>query len=260
MISYLYDGTYIGLLSAIYQAINYQGIIDCIVAESKFEPDLFTKGEVIISDPVLANQLLTTLTRKLLRPALWDLYFCFLAEEDGVEMLILDFVQKALLRGSQVAQNYSDFTVLEIRKISDRVSYEIHRLHGFVRFRKMKDGIFYAPIEPDYNILSLLAPHFSARFADQQWLIHDLKRQKGIYYNGIQCSLVQWVEVNPEAFTIPERYLSGNSLFSENEPVFQELWNDYFQAVTIRERTNKKLQRQHMPQRYWKYLIEQVKK
>lgn len=263
MITYIYDGTFPGLLTAIYQWFNNRQTGDNITTLSGFEPDLFTQPEMVITDPNLAGQLLKIVAGKLSKPAFHDLYFCFLSEEVGIEKAIADFIQKSLIYGGGFEQNFADDTVRMIRKTSDRVSYEIHRYHGFVRFRKMSDGLYYAPIEPDYNIVELLAPHFSARFADQPWFIHDLRRSKGLYYDCSQCRLVTGVEAKPEAI-LSVRQIGSHGvdfnpgIFEMEEPLYQELWNEYFEGIAIHERENRQLQRQHMPKRYWKHLIERV--
>ncbi|HBK40409.1 MAG TPA: DNA metabolism protein, partial [Porphyromonadaceae bacterium] len=43
---------------------------------------------------------------------------------------------------------------------------------------------------------------------------------------------------------------------SSDETFFQQMWKEYFKSTTIKERINLKLQRQHMPRRYWRYLTE----
>jgi hypothetical protein len=45
-------------------------------------------------------------------------------------------------------------------------------------------------------------------------------------------------------------------MMAADEEMFQELWKGYFKAMTIKERINPRLQRQHMPKRFWKYLTE----
>ena len=47
-----------------------------------------------------------------------------------------------------------------------------------------------------------------------------------------------------------------DTMAAEDEKLFQTLWKNYFKSLTIKERINPKLQRQHMPQRFWKYLVE----
>jgi probable DNA metabolism protein len=262
MICYLYDGTFAGLLTAIHQALINGENVEQIASAVKFQPDLFTEPKLINTDMNVTNSFIQNFRDKKSQPVLWDIYFCFLSEEAGIESLIFSYVQKVLQhRNYRFEMNYADPTVWRIRKIGSRVSYEIHRLHGFVRFRKMRDGIYYAPVEPDYNIVELLAPHFTARFADQQWLIHDLRRGKGIFYNSMKCTPVRLTEVNPEAFLRCDLNTSGlnpETVLGIDEPELQNLWNNYYQAITISERRNKKLQRRHMPQRYWKHLIESV--
>ena len=46
------------------------------------------------------------------------------------------------------------------------------------------------------------------------------------------------------------------SMMADDEKLFQDLWKGYFKALTIKERINLKLQKQHMPRRFWKYLTE----
>ncbi|HBG76385.1 MAG TPA: hypothetical protein DDW86_05450 [Clostridiales bacterium] len=36
----------------------------------------------------------------------------------------------------------------------------------------------------------------------------------------------------------------------------QQLWKQYFEGIAIRGRYHPGLQRQFMPRRYWKYLVE----
>jgi probable DNA metabolism protein len=269
MITYIYDGTFPGLLTAVYLWFNNHQTVADIATASRCAPDLFTEMETVTTDPQLAGKLLQALAGKLTRSAFHDLYFCFLSEVAGIEKSIGDYLQKILKYGGSFAQNYADDTARLIRKTSDRVSYEIHRYHGFVRFRKMNDGLYYAPIEPDSNIVELLAPHFSARFADQPWFIHDLRRSKGLYYDGgrtgerAQCRLVTGVEARPEAvLSVRQIGMHGvdfnPGIFEADEPLYQELWNEYFKGIAIRERENKRLQRQHMPKRYWAHMTERV--
>ncbi|MGL5152900.1 MAG: DUF4130 domain-containing protein, partial [Clostridium sp.] len=40
------------------------------------------------------------------------------------------------------------------------------------------------------------------------------------------------------------------------EDNYTDLWKEYFKSVTIKERTNPKLQKRMMPKRYWENLTE----
>jgi probable DNA metabolism protein len=54
---------------------------------------------------------------------------------------------------------------------------------AFVRFEKMQDGVFFAKIDPDFNVLPLIRKHFKDRYQDQKWMIYDLRRNYGILYD-----------------------------------------------------------------------------
>ncbi|MDQ2751942.1 MAG: TIGR03915 family putative DNA repair protein, partial [Bacteroidota bacterium] len=127
-------------------------------------------------------------------------------------------------------------------------------MEAFVRFQLTKDGLYYAVIEPDYNVLPLLVSHYKNRYADQRWLIYDGKRKWGIYYD---LKMVESVELlfNDE--------VKGSGLqiaFGEEEALYQSLWKTYFGSVNIKARKNTKLHIQHIPKRYWKHLTEKQPK
>ena len=133
---------------------------------------------------------------------------------------------------------------------------EHHRLLQFVRFQKASDGTFFAPVEPLYNVLPLTITHFKDRFADQPWLIYDIKRKYGFYYN-----LKTVEEVTFEDNT-QEHLITGilnENMTDKDELLFQDLWKTYFKAICIKERLNPRKHKQDMPMRYWKLLTEKQK-
>lgn len=94
-------------------------------------------------------------------------------------------------------------TIDAITETAKKVAYEVHRFHGFLRFRRVYGDLYYAPIEPDHNIIALLIPHFTARYAGQKWFIHDRRRNLGAYYDGRECRLVSGVEINSQLAASP---------------------------------------------------------
>lgn len=122
----------------------------------------------------------------------------------------------------------------------------------FIRFQKAEDSTFFGAMEPLYNVLPLVVGHFKDRFADQKWLIYDLKRAYGCYYDLQEVREVRFDRME-------EHLLSGilnDKLMAEDEKLFQNLWKAYFKAIAIKERINPRLHKQHMPVRFWKYLTE----
>ena len=95
--------------------------------------------------------------------------------------------------------------------------------------------------------------HFKDRFADQPWLIYDVKRQYGYYYDLKEMKEVTFE--NPQQAHLVTGMLN-ESLMANDEKLFRQLWKTYFKAICIKERWNPRKHRQDMPVRYWKYLTE----
>ncbi len=123
-----------------------------------------------------------------------------------------------------------------------------------LRFSKLKDETYYAPIEPVHNVIPLMIPHFKARFSDQNWVIHDVVRKSGVIYSK-ESKTAELITISEENKDL----LNGRNLdkyYDDDELFFQSLWKDFHKAIAIEERKNLKLQQQFMPKRYWRFLTE----
>ncbi len=149
------------------------------------------------------------------------LTYAWLSEEEGSDDLIFRYIRKTLDSKIPIETNFGDSDVLEIHQMAKRVSHERHYLMMFVRFQKAADDIFFAPVSPRHNALPLAINHFKDRFSDQKWVIYDVKRHYGFYYD--LHSVVEMTLDNDE------HLLSGKldeKLMAEDEKIFQELWKD----------------------------------
>jgi len=251
MFYFLYDHTFDGLLTCVFDAFNRKEFPENIIDENEQLP-LFAESFQVITDNAKADRILKALRKKISPEALDMLFISFLSELEGNEIRLFRYIQKALLAEKSIETNFADPDVLELSKIYRKVRREEERMRQFVRFQKTADGTFFAVMDPAYNVLPLTARFFKIRYADQQWIIYDVKREYGLYYDLKTVETVHFDQLPVELGT---GKLSTDKL-DESEIVFQDLWKDYLKAVTIRERLNLKLQRQHMPKRFWKYLTE----
>lgn len=247
MVIFLYDGSFEGLLTAIYEAYYRQPRPEQIMTQREYQPDLFSQPIIIESDPKKAGKVYRAIEQKISRKALEHIYYVFLSELPGAGTLIFHYLQLGWRLGGDINGHLAVEPVREVLKISQRVGLERHRMLGLLRFQKIngqgEGALYYAAFEPDYNILELIAPHFSRRLADQNWIIHDVKRKLAAFYNQ-----KEWV--------IGELPAVEQLNWAENEVFYQELWQRYFERIAVEGRTNRKLQRQYMPVRYWRHLIE----
>ena len=251
MLYFLYDNTFDGLLTCVFDAFNRKEFPENIIGEDKQLP-LFAESFNVITDDAKADRVLKALSKKISQSALDMLFIYFLSEMEEIEMRIFRYIRQALLSEKSIETNFADPDVLELSKIYRKVRREEERMRQFVRFQKTVDGIFFAVMDPAYNVLPLTARHFKIRYADQQWIIYDVKRDYGLHYN---LKTVENIHFDQLPVTLGTGKLSTDKL-DAYETAFQDLWKDYLKAITIRERLNLKLQRQHMPKRFWKYLTE----
>ena len=101
-------------------------------------------------------------------------------------------------------------------------------------------------------MLPLLGDHFVKRYRSQQWLIYDARRSLGLFYNLKETRYVAFDGRDHQRL----KQLQLDGALEEGELDYQQLWKDYFKSVNIPERRNMKLHLQHVPRRYWKYLVE----
>ncbi|WP_321290057.1 TIGR03915 family putative DNA repair protein [uncultured Sunxiuqinia sp.] len=248
----VYDGSFEGLLSVVFHCYQRKVTPNDICKDTNFQDILFADKETVATDELHATRVWKAIQKKLHKRNKQLLFKAFLSEETDIELILYRFIRRLLDSNFSIETDYGDKNVLQLKKLERKVMQEAARMLQFVRFQKTKDGIFFAPIEPAYDVLPFVIRHFKDRFADQQWLIYDLKRDYGFFYN---LKKVEEVVLSEKSFSTTDGKVDSNFL-EEDELAYQTLWKDYFNAINIKARKNLKLQRQHMPRRYWKFLPE----
>ncbi len=245
-----YDGSFNGFLTAVFKVYEEKITVSDIQRFGEVQNALFADNERVYTNNEKAKRVWKGIQAKN-QQALKNIYFAFLSEKKGIELMLLHYIQKMFVNKASVHIDFSDATVLKISQLSKSVGREKHRMEAFVRFQLTKDGIYFANIDPDFDVLPLISKHFRNRYADQEWIIYDIKRKYGLYYNGSSMELISldMAEVYTNSIRKSDRFL-------EEEYDYQTLWNNYFKSTNIKSRINKKLHTQHVPKRYWKYLSE----
>ena len=254
---FTYDGSFSGLLSAIFEAFRLKVEVTDIVPEDRFQQQLFAEALPIATNEAHAKRVLAGLRKRSGNAGLVKLLrHAFLTEQPEVERLILHFVRRQMaVHALDVSKDASDEKIRRILRLKQQMGREVHRVHAFVRFQLTPDGMYVSLIEPDFNCLPLIGDHFAARYPAMEWLIYDTKRHYGLHWNP-QTKRAEFITVE-SGQDGHLRSLSAEML-DVAETDYQELWQTYFKAVDIPERKNLKLHLQHVPKRYWKYLTEKI--
>ncbi|MDE5761765.1 MAG: TIGR03915 family putative DNA repair protein, partial [Bacteroides sp.] len=251
---FLYDATFGGLLTAVFEAYSRRTFPDVLLPEEEPLPLFYDEVFTVLTDEEKSGRVWRGLQKKLSSTALACLAQCWLAEEPETPMLLFRYIRKVIDAPRSIETNFADPDVLAFSRMWKRVDWERLRLLQFIRFQKAADGTFFAAVEPEKNALPLVIGHFKDRFADQRWLIYDIKRAYGYYYDLKEVREVTFEEDNRAEHLVTG--MMDESLMDKDEKLFQSLWKAYFKSICIKERLNPKKHRQDMPVRYWKYLTE----
>jgi probable DNA metabolism protein len=161
--------------------------------------------------------------------------------------IIYRFLILGFSMGARVVNHLGNDIVMSLFEMNRNVSNESHHYLGFLRFKEISNHILLANINPKNDILRLIAPHFSDRLSNENFLIYDENRKTCIIHK----------------VSYPWIYTMGDTInldsileFSEEEEKFQCLWKTFFETIGIDERRNDKLQRNNLPLRFRNNMIE----
>lgn len=258
MIIYQHDRTLDGILTAVFEAYSSHQHPDKLIGIGEPLPLFCEETHQVVTADNRAKRVWAGLEKRLSKDGLRVITTSYLSELPELDNYLFHYIYKVFQtpEGSKsIEKNMSDPDVLAVTNICRKVMHERLRMMQFVRFQKAKDGTYLAVVSPDHNVLPLVINHFSDRFRDQTWLLFDAKRKYGFYYDQNEVTRITFEPDTNLPFDLSSGQLE-ESILSEDDKLFQDLWRTYFKAICIRERLNPKKQLNDMPRRYWKYMTE----
>ncbi|MBQ3053739.1 MAG: TIGR03915 family putative DNA repair protein [Clostridia bacterium] len=235
---YIYNGSFEGLLTAIFDAYNDGEAL--IFKEGELLPPLLEYKKVE-TDMRKSLRLQSGINKKLSKIILRDIYIIYLSDYTDHGTIALKYLRFCFLKGKGARSLHFDPAVKNALTLRRKVMHEADKMLGLVRFDKTQDGVYISEIQPDHNILSLIAGHFAGRMPTHSFVIRDTRRELAICsYNG------NWVLI----------HLPSQVKFDISKDEFRSMWKEYWNSMAIRERLNPRQQKAYMPKRYWKNLTE----
>ena len=254
---YFYDGSFEGFLTVVFEAFRCKQEPEAIIPTRSNIQIPMGEQVTIPRDDQKADRVWKAIKKKTNKKNARMLNIAFFAQEAQKEMLLWRYLKKVFTCSDPgFYQNMLDEDVNGVVDMARRVKREVHRFQGFVRFEKSVDGIYFAPIDPDHDIVRLLTSHFKARYADQPWVIYDTKRNYGIYFD---TEKVLEVVIDDPNFDINTGNLKDHAK-DHDQDHYRHMWQAYYDAINIIERKNHRQMKNYMPKRYWKYLPEKNKR
>ncbi len=250
MMDYLYDGTFEGFLTCIH-AHYYIEKAAGIYREDQYQASLLSGYRMVETEEDKASRVYEAIEEKISSQDLRRIYRVFLSSDLQRENKLLQYIRFGFQKGSAISLLHSNPVVLDVQKIEKKVSVEIHRMKGLLRFSALKNSstgrlskeILYSGIEPDHDILEFIADHFADRLKNDPFIIHDKTRSKAVFAQNGHWHFSPFIDED-----LPS--------FGETEKEYRDLWKKYFETIAIKERTNPGCQKRFMPVRYWKNLTE----
>lgn len=135
----------------------------------------------------------------------------------------------------------SDPLVHRLAMMGKAIRRDLHKMHAFVRFRRVEtaEGERYiAWFEPDNHILAAAAPFFRNRFGSLDWTI--LTPEGRVRWTGGA------LHYGPPATR--DEAPTGDG--------FEEGWRDYYESTFNPARLNTTAMRAEMPKKYWRNMPE----
>ena len=215
---------------------------------------LFADYLYIQPDPVKTDKVAGTLRRRLGEQAY--LSICRAAasynkEEkgDAIYRTVVDGITAG--SGSRVMENLKNPYVAKTFELARYTANEAHYEMEFIRFQELEQGILYAVIGPKNGVIPFIMPHFADRLSIENFMIHD--ENHGLF--GVHPAKKEWYLVSE-----PARFAKESLQCSQKEVKYRDLFTIFHKTIGIKERENKRLQRQMCPFRYQDYMMEFTQK
>lgn len=234
-----YDGTWEGLLTVIFEC--YDVLDNTQIQESNNQMSLLDIPQVITSDSTKAQRVQQRIKETFTASFYNDCTCVFSSAFDKKGDVIAKLVKKLFQHGILFIQS-AEPEAVNFRSLLKKVHREIHAYKGLLRFRELNDQTLYAPFRPEHDILMRLAPHFMRRIPNERFIIHDVGREKAVFYHDQDMHLMKNLKLNPEE--------------SQMEKSIQQAWLSFYHSVSIDERASEKRMISNMPKKHWEFLTE----
>ena len=241
LLTYVYDGSYQGLLSCVFESFLQKELPSAIVAEHEAQLSLMP-SRYIPTNLEYAYRVKSSLQRRLGSAVTEFFQQSFLTCLPDKELIMVRFLHLAFEQGPGVLQLLTDQTVHALSRAILHLHNETHLLTGFIRFSDYHRFLV-TTIHPKNYVLPLLAPHFCDRFARESFLIFDENHSMALFHRPSHTEIIPLEELMLEA-PDPE------------EQKYRALWQTYYQSIAIKARYNPTCRMSHMPKRYWKDMTE----
>lgn len=209
--------------------------------------ELFCEYREVVGDPQKAGKVADSIRKKLGETVYETVYEALLSWERGRADIVYRFLIHAFAVGPSILDRLQIPAVYELFRLARYVSRERHHYVEFVHFAEMEGGILIGKIEPENDVVTLVAPHFSDRMPEENWILYDCRRKKAVVCQAGRGWVVVFADSREWQARL-EQATDGRQ--------FTRLWKTFHKSVAIEARTNYRCQRNMLPLRFRPMMVE----
>ena len=243
-----------GIYSGIYDAwkLALQDEMVGIAIQGMVEQELFSNYVEVVVNEKKTIAVENLIKKHLGSEVYWNIYHALLShdEKKGDAVLGMMLEARKIPNSKKIMNHLTNPNVQKVFQLCRTVGNEAHSHKEFLRFRELENGVLFAKSNPKAKILTCIAYHFSNRLPLENWIVYDETHKEILVHEARK----QWVLVIDARID-----LEKTKNFSQEETKFEMLWKDFCETISIKERENKKLQRQHLPLWYRDNMVEFTK-
>ena len=239
-IVYVYDGSFDGLLSVIFDAFSRREVPEHIFTYANEENTLFAVHQVENTEDKAKR--VGKWLKGFSSEVFTVFYYGYLTCIKNKEMELLMLAIKLNKEGKNAIFDVSSRAVHNINKGILALKNESHLFCGFVRFAEY-NGVLVSEIQPKNVVLPVILKHFETRFPNENYMIIDRTNKTILVHDRRGSHMVPYTDY--ELPPIPP-----------NELMIQNLWCGFYDTASIELRQNLRCRMGHMPKRYWATMTE----
>lgn len=240
-----------GIFSAVYAAwelkYGHENTVIQVTGYENANIELFSTYIPLAPDTEKAAKVISTMKRVASEQVFERLFYAACADAADKADAIYRYIQIALRMGKQVINHFSNPAVTRIMELARSVGNAEHHYLGFLRFIEIPGNILLARFAPKPRLTELIMPHFVDRFPEERFVIWDtVRNEAGVHVPGQNYIMLK----------LTSQQVAMLQTYSEDNIKAEQMWKTFVESISIKERENKKLQKNNIPLHFRTYMPE----
>lgn len=210
-------------------------------------PELFCQYCYVEADSEKTQKVIRSIQKKISMEAYKFIYTVAMSCDTDKLDKIYRFVVTGFSAGSRVTSMHGIPAVSSVFELNRRITNEAHHFKEFIRFSRLETQVLYSVIEPQNNVLTLIAPYFSDRMPSENWMVLDRNRN---------LAAVHPADQNYFLTSLSQKELSFIEGTKDCQDPYVSLWKTFFHSIAVEARTNYRCQRNFLPLKFRKNMTE----